>query len=277
MADRRAVVGGLGAAALAPAVAAAATPALAARFASDDLAQPKIDQGRSELSGVSNLYYPSWMVGTWEVTQTLKRAEAPLGLRFIGGPRGDLSIAAKSLAEQRSRIDKPQALKLRFVKTNAGVVEDRLFNQRSRLDGFAGRSVVASVEYSETGGNNRRGNVALGGSADDPLTTVVVYYKGPAAQKVFSVARTTESSEASWRGSEATRSIFVAARVAIETGDPVGAAAASRPLSVPLGAAATMRVPLGAAATRVGSPRRLRDAISGLDKSKRRAADHDGL
>ena len=87
-------------------------------------------------------------------------------------------------------------------------MEDRLYNTRSRLDAFAGKPVVASVEYAETGGNNRRGNVVLGGSADDPLITTVTQYKGPAAQKVFSVARTTEASDDLWRGSEATRSIF---------------------------------------------------------------------
>jgi hypothetical protein len=36
----------------------------------------------------------------------------------------------------------------------------------------------------------------------------MTYYKGPAAQKVFSVARTTEASDGVWRGSETTRSIF---------------------------------------------------------------------
>ena len=154
------------------------------------------------------MYYPDWMAGTWDVEQTLKRAEAPLGLKFIGGPRGDLAIAQKSLDEQRSRIGQPQKLKLRFVRTKFGVVEDRLYNTRSRLDAFAGKAVVSSVEYAETGGNNRRGNVVLGGSADDPLITTVTYYKGPAAQKVFSVARTTEASDDLWRASEATRSIF---------------------------------------------------------------------
>ena len=38
--------------------------------------------------------------------------------------------------------------------------------------------------------------------------TTVTQYKGPAAQKVFSVARTTEATGDLWRGSEATRSIF---------------------------------------------------------------------
>ena len=46
--------------------------------------------------------------GTWDVEQTLTRAEAPLGLKFIGGPRGDIAIAQKSLDEQRSRIGQPQ-------------------------------------------------------------------------------------------------------------------------------------------------------------------------
>lgn len=200
---------GVGGLALAlPAVAVAAVPNVASRFDSDALVQPSIDQGRSELSGVANLYYPEWMEGTWDVEQTLKRAEAPLGLKFIGGPRGDLEIARTSLEEQRSRIGQPQQLKLKFVKTKFGVVEDRIYNTRSRLDAFAGRRVVASVEYAETGGNNRRGNVALGGKEDDPLITTMTYYKGPAAQKVFSVARTTEASDGVWRGSETTRSIF---------------------------------------------------------------------
>jgi predicted nicotinamide N-methyase len=208
-------VGGLVAAL--PAVAVASVPnGVASRFESDALVQPTVDQGRSEFSGVANLYYPDWMAGTWDVEQTLQRAEAPLGLKFIGGPRGDLAIAQKSLDEQRSRIGQPQKLKLRFVRTKFGVVEDRLYNTRSRLDAFAGRAVVSSVEYAETGGNNRRGNVVLGGSADDPLITTVTYYKGPAAQKVFSVARTTEASDDLWRASEATRSIFALNRVEIK-------------------------------------------------------------
>ena len=61
---------------------------VASRFESDALVQPSVDQGRSEFSGVANLYYPDWMAGTWDVEQTLTRAEAPLGLKFIGGARG---------------------------------------------------------------------------------------------------------------------------------------------------------------------------------------------
>ena len=206
LATRRAALGILASAAAAP-LAAAAAP-LAGRFESLDLAQPEPDRGRSELSGVANLYFPPWMRGTWNVSQTLTRVEAPLGLKFIGGPRADLDIAKRSLDEQRSRVGKTQPLQLRFVATKFGVVEDRLFNTRSRLDAFAGRRVVASVEYAETGGNNRRGNAVLGGSEDDPLTTTVTRYRGPAAQKIFSLARTSETDGDVWRGSEATRSIF---------------------------------------------------------------------
>ncbi|KAH8063798.1 methyltransferase [Aureococcus anophagefferens] len=155
LATRRAALGILASAAAAP-LAAAAAP-LAGRFESLDLARPEPDRGRNELSGVANLYFPPWMRGTWNVSQTLTRVEAPLGLKFIGGPRADLAIAKRSLDEQRSRVGKTQPLQLRFVATKFGVVEDRLFNTRSRLDAFAGRRVVASVEYAETGGNNRQG------------------------------------------------------------------------------------------------------------------------
>ena len=56
-------VGGLVAAL--PAVAVASVPnGVASRFESDALVQPTVDQGRSEFSGVANLYYPDWMVGT---------------------------------------------------------------------------------------------------------------------------------------------------------------------------------------------------------------------
>ena len=52
-------------------------------------------------------------------------------------------------------------------------------------------------------------DAVLGGSEDDPLTTTVTRYRGPAAQKIFSLARTAETGgDGVWRGSEASRSIF---------------------------------------------------------------------
>lgn len=94
-----------------------------------------------------NLYYPSWLSGTWDVTQTLIAASTPLGLKFIGGPNGSEAIAAESFKEQTKQMNVPVKLQLRFVTTKFGVAEDRIFNTRERLDGFAGRKVVSSIEY----------------------------------------------------------------------------------------------------------------------------------
>jgi hypothetical protein len=61
------------------------------------------------------------------------------------------------------------------------VAEDRLFNTRQRLDNFAGRSVVSSVEYANVGGSNRASILAMGGSEDDPLQTTSELYRSSAA------------------------------------------------------------------------------------------------
>lgn len=44
-----------------------------------------------------NLYYPEWLEGTWDVTQTLVNVSTPLGSKFVGGPAGSEAIAAESL------------------------------------------------------------------------------------------------------------------------------------------------------------------------------------
>lgn len=111
-----------------------------------------------------NLYYPSWMEGEWKATQTLKGASTPLGLKFVGGPNGSEQIASESFQEQLRQVDIPVNLRLKWIQTKFGVAEDRLYNTRSRLDGFAGRSVVSSVEYNNVGGSNRASVLALGGS-----------------------------------------------------------------------------------------------------------------
>ena len=99
LATRRAALGILASAAAAPPAAAAAP--LAGRFESLDLAQPEPDRGRNELSGVANLYFPPWMRGTWNVSQTLTRVEAPLGLKFIGGVRTSPSRSSRSTSSGR--------------------------------------------------------------------------------------------------------------------------------------------------------------------------------
>lgn len=197
---------------------AAATPArssIAERLDASTLSIPPPSRA-NELNGVDNTYYPAWLAGTWDVTQTLVNAETPLGLKFVGGPAGSEEIAAKSVAEQRRQLGKPVSLKLRWVPTKFGVAEDRLFNARERLNGFAGRSVVASVEYANVGGSNRASVLALGGTEDDPLQTTIVRFKGPAAQKTFLVAHgedkkqtsAAEQEEAKFSCSELLRGIF---------------------------------------------------------------------
>jgi hypothetical protein len=181
-------------------------------------------------SGSDMTVYPDFMEGRWQVTQTLVSVETPLCLKYAGGPNGIESIAEKSIAESRSRLNQPVSLQLRFVRVGgdgtAVVVEDRIFNTRQRLDSFAGKSVVAAVDYADTRASNRASMKALTGRDDDPLTTVTTRFKGPAAQKTFvtahhdvaEVARYNNNAAqqssscptitAPWTGFESQRSLF---------------------------------------------------------------------
>jgi len=170
------------------------------------LPQPSL---ASELNGVDNMYFPSYLRGEWEVKQTLVDMQAPLGLKYIGGPNGSLDIAEKTMKEARSKLDIPVKLKLRYQATKWGVAEDRLYNTRERLNAFAQKDVVASVEYADVGGSNRKSVLALGGTKDDPLQTSIVYFKGPAAQKSFVTSHGADEESATlWTGYEVQRSIF---------------------------------------------------------------------
>eukprot|EP00980_Cylindrotheca_fusiformis_P011799 scaffold2816_cov121-Cylindrotheca_fusiformis.AAC.15 len=163
----------------------------------------------SELNGVDNTYFPQYLQGNWEVTQSLVETLTPLGLKYLGGPNGDISIAEKIMEQSRSQIGKQVKLELRYVPTKWGVAEDRLFNTKERLNSFAEKSVVASVQYADVGGSNRKSVLQLGGKEEDPLQTTIVYFKGPAAQKSFVVSHGSESkSETEWIGYELQRSIF---------------------------------------------------------------------
>ena len=122
-------------------------------------------------NGIDNLYYPSWLDGTWDTTQTLIKTSTPLGLKYVGGPNGSISIAKESLAEQEKQLNIPYAFQLKFKNTKFGVSEDRLFNTKQRLNAFAGRNVVSSVEYNDVGVCNRASILAMGGSENDPLQT----------------------------------------------------------------------------------------------------------
>jgi hypothetical protein len=136
-------------------------------------------------AGIDNTVYPDFLQGTWRVQQTLVNVTTPLGLPYIGGPNGDVSIAQKSIMETQSKFGQPVSLQLRFVKTKWGVVEDRLYNNAQRLNAFAGRTVVATVDYANVGASNRNAILQNGGTMEDPLQTVLIKYKGPAAQKIF--------------------------------------------------------------------------------------------
>lgn len=152
--------------------------------------------------------YPSWLVGTWNVTQTLVGFSAPLGARFLGGPNGDVTIGEASVRDVEKRIGEPVHLRLRYLNqlgndntsSSPTVVEDRIFNTQSRLDAFAGRRVVASaVPTKDTFGRE-------GGA-------VLVQFRGPAAQKIFltgsSAGRASnEGASTWWYGWEAQRALF---------------------------------------------------------------------
>eukprot|EP00977_Amphora_coffeiformis_P022570 scaffold11046_cov183-Amphora_coffeaeformis.AAC.22 len=190
----------------------ALTPPLTERLNTQMLKQPPSMTAAGELGspGIDNTYFPEFMAGTWQVTQTLVDATTPLGLVYVGGPNGSQSIAEKTMAETRSRLNQPVNLQLRFVKTKWGVAEDRVFNNAQRLNAFAGRKVVATVDYADVGASNRAAILKNGGTAEDPLSTILVRYKGPAAQKVFVTSHATTSSEENqkWFVSEGQRSIF---------------------------------------------------------------------
>jgi len=79
---------------------------IASRFETDVLASPPITAGTRN-TGHENLYFPSWLEGEWEVTQTLVSSKAPLGLKFVGGPQGSLDVAQKSMDEFTKRLNEP--------------------------------------------------------------------------------------------------------------------------------------------------------------------------
>jgi hypothetical protein len=150
-------------------------------------------------------YVPEWMAGTWTCAQQLVDVQTPLGLKFAGGPNGREDIAAKSLAESKLRLYRPVTFQLRWETTPLGVVEDRLFNTKQRLDAFAGRSVVASVDYA------KKKKILGGGPQDAARQTTIVRFKGPAVQKCFVTSHGSaylSPNNNNWIGYEGQRSIF---------------------------------------------------------------------
>jgi hypothetical protein len=186
-----------------------AVPAsIASRLEKDVLNLPA-PSSASKFNGFDNIYFPSFLEGEWDTTQTLVDNSAPLGLKYIGGPNGVISIAEATMEQARSKIGQPVKVRLRYLPTKWGVAEDRLFNYEERLNSFAEKKVVASVAYADVGGSNRHSVLTMGGTEKDPLQTVLVYFKGPVAQKSFVVSHGGENlGSDSWAGYELQRSIF---------------------------------------------------------------------
>ena len=213
----------------APAVAAGAPETIADRLTATSLPMPPVKQ-RSEFdlfskSGLyDDLFFPSYMAGTWDVVQTLVDFNAPQGALFLTGPRGNRpDVAQQVIAQERAKIGSavgPYRLRWLTVpnrrQPNAPyVVEDRAYNLKSRLNAFAGKEVVKDVEYVEVGGANRIGY------GDAPLPTTLTRFKGSAVQKTFSNNRGSEFSSgssdsgsssgdsgATWTGFEFVRTLF---------------------------------------------------------------------
>jgi hypothetical protein len=82
---------------------------IAGRLESTSLVLPP-PSSASELNGIDNTYYPDWLEGEWDVTQTLVDAQAPLGLKFVGGPNGLVDIAEKTMKEAKSKVSTVVAL-----------------------------------------------------------------------------------------------------------------------------------------------------------------------
>ena len=133
---------------------------------------------------------PAWLEGTWRCEQTLTRFTTPLGVAFIGAPGRPISEAEASAAQTRAQLNVPVSLPLRWIKGRDGsIVEDRPFNVKSRLDAFAGRSVVRDAEACAA-------TSSFDVLAGRPLACTLVDFKGPVSQKVLvNSARSAMSSD----------------------------------------------------------------------------------
>ena len=140
----------------APAVA-VSQATIADRLTATSLPTPSVKQ-RSEFdlfskSGLyDDLFFPSYMAGTWDAVQTLVDFNAPQGALFLTGPQGNRpDVAQQIIAQERAKIGSAVGpYRLRWLTVPNGrqpnampyVVEDRAYNLKSRLNAFAGKEVV---------------------------------------------------------------------------------------------------------------------------------------
>ena len=141
------------------------------------LTQPIVAQSANAftapLPGRSEPRLPAWLAGRWQAEQTLQAYSTPLGVQYIGAAGRPLSEAEASAAETRKQIGQPVKLELRYrTASSGGAFEDRPFNALSRLDAFAGRSVVRAASTCADAGVDSAG-----------LACTFVEFKGPVNQK----------------------------------------------------------------------------------------------
>ncbi|CAK0814553.1 unnamed protein product [Prorocentrum cordatum] len=152
------------------------------RLLSDEL--EKFPTNYVDFFGPSDVIYPDWVEGRWQIQQTLAKYSAPLGKKFLG------ATADKTLAEKQQQLCKPVTFELRYVRTARGdLVEDRAFNLKSRLNALAGKQVVKEVTYAEI---PSYGPTKQSDGSDDPQLAAVVQFEGGISQKQFITRFVTE-------------------------------------------------------------------------------------
>ncbi len=108
--------------------------------------EPVRDPGMSWSMGVKQLFFPSWLQGTWWVESTFKGASFPQGNRFIGRTTPGLQKGS-IIAAMPDVGAGPLSFQLRFVRSGNKVVADRPFNYRQTVDAFLGYEAVQKVDY----------------------------------------------------------------------------------------------------------------------------------
>jgi len=171
---------------------------------------PLVTQSSMSPMGGSPPPLPSWLVGTWQVEQTLQRYSTPQGVQFIGAAGRPIAEAEASAAQTRAQIGKPVALELRWqaAANGGGAAEDRAFNVRSRLDAFAGRPVVRSA------------TACADANVDAPgIACTFVDFNGPVLQKtiVNSVRVSKQQESDAFISSDVMRTILARRKVAGDT------------------------------------------------------------
>jgi hypothetical protein len=86
----------------------------------------------------SDLYYPDWFLGRWQVVATLESFEAPQG------QYGDRASMERAIKDQGRSVRYP----VRFYRNEQGkVIADRAFNAKSITEAYLGPKTVREVVF----------------------------------------------------------------------------------------------------------------------------------